>query len=319
MHSQRLLIPATAENFDELAYLRANPDVASAVARRELASGAEHFKAFGTIEQRKIRLNPSAELRAAKRERVLPLLRTDVEVKDTNGVIDTLSPALREAFRIVDTDNVSAHEYDQRVLDLITRHANGIVLDCGAGLRNSYFAHVVNYEIVAYDSTDVLGVAECLPFKDDSFDAVISLNVLEHVKDPFRAAQELMRVLKPGGELMCCVPFLQPLHGYPHHYYNMTHQGLLNLFEGMSDRSIDVYGATRPLWALSWILQRYDAGLPEAERQRFRGLTVEELMQDPRTWEADPIVAQLSPEANLELAAGCMLRAHKPKALPTAR
>jgi hypothetical protein len=27
------------------------------------------------------------------------------------------------------------------------------------------------------------------------------------------------------------VPFLQPLHGYPHHYFNMTHMGVRSLFE----------------------------------------------------------------------------------------
>ena len=77
----------------------------------------------------------------------------------------------------------------------------------------------------------MLGVGEALPFKDNAFDAVLSLSVLEHVRDPFACAAEIARVLKPGGKLICCVPFLQPLHGYPHHYYNMTGQGLRALFE----------------------------------------------------------------------------------------
>ena len=312
MHSQRLLVPANHENFDEAAYLRANPDVAAAVKDGSTPSGRAHFEAFGLSERRKIRLKPDHAVRTHKLDRVRPLLSVPPQAGASADLIDTLTPELRDAFRIIDTDNVSAHEYDARACELIRRHADGLVLDCGAGLRNTYYGHVVNYEIVDYDTTDVLGVAECLPFADASFDAVLSLNVLEHVKDPFRAADEIRRVLKPGGELLCCVPFLQPLHGYPHHYYNMTHQGLLNLFEGMVGRHIDVYGATRPMWALSWMLQGYERGLPEAERARFRGLTVAELMQDPRTWEADPIVMHLSREANLELAAGCVLSARKP-------
>jgi SAM-dependent methyltransferase len=40
---------------------------------------------------------------------------------------------------------------------------------------------------------------EALPFGDDSFDVVYSSNVLEHVVDPWRLADEMVRVVKPGG------------------------------------------------------------------------------------------------------------------------
>jgi SAM-dependent methyltransferase len=63
---------------------------------------------------------------------------------------------------------------------------------------------------------DVVGVGEELPFADEFLDTVISNAVLEHVKDPFRYEREMAHVLKPGGELFCAVPLLQPVHGYPH-------------------------------------------------------------------------------------------------------
>lgn len=55
-------------------------------------------------------------------------------------------------------------------------------MDCGAGCRSDYYENVINYEIVSYDSTDVVGVGESLPFEDETFDAVLSCAVLEHVK-----------------------------------------------------------------------------------------------------------------------------------------
>ncbi len=44
----------------------------------------------------------------------------------------------------------------------------------------------------------VQAAGEQLPFRDASFDLVISLQVLEHVTDPYEVLQEAFRVLKPG-------------------------------------------------------------------------------------------------------------------------
>jgi len=43
--------------------------------------------------------------------------------------------------------------------------------------------------------------AEELPFPDARFDAVLMLNVLDHVEDPARALAEVARVLRPDGRL----------------------------------------------------------------------------------------------------------------------
>lgn len=45
----------------------------------------------------------------------------------------------------------------------------------------------------------VIGDGMNLPFGDDSFDLCYSSNVLEHVSDPWRMAEEMIRVTKPGG------------------------------------------------------------------------------------------------------------------------
>jgi 2-polyprenyl-3-methyl-5-hydroxy-6-metoxy-1,4-benzoquinol methylase len=51
-----------------------------------------------------------------------------------------------------------------------------------------------------------VGHAENLDFKDNSFDAVFALEVLEHVADPAKVMREIKRVLKRGGYTILLVP-----------------------------------------------------------------------------------------------------------------
>jgi SAM-dependent methyltransferase len=46
----------------------------------------------------------------------------------------------------------------------------------------------------------------CLPFKTDAFDLVICSEVLEHIPDDGAAMAEIIRVLKPGHDLVVSVP-----------------------------------------------------------------------------------------------------------------
>lgn len=52
----------------------------------------------------------------------------------------------------------------------------------------------------------VLGNAHRMPFEDDSFDAVICSEVLEHVEDPVAVIAECSRVIRPGGRLLFSTP-----------------------------------------------------------------------------------------------------------------
>jgi SAM-dependent methyltransferase len=56
----------------------------------------------------------------------------------------------------------------------------------------------------------VLGNAECLPFADDSLDLVICTQMIEYVTNPRALAQEIHRVLRPGGSLLLSAPSIFP-------------------------------------------------------------------------------------------------------------
>lgn len=296
-------------NYNEDGYLRANPDVAKVVREGGYRSGLEHFRLYGHAERRLQRdLSLLPEPKKRKRERIRSILRKDLPMVERDDCLDFLSDHLVGEYKIVDTDNVSSHPYEAyngcpNPGSLIEKHEGGLVLDCGAGRRPVYYDNVVNFEIVDYDTTDVRGVGEVLPFLDNSFDAVLSLAVLEHVKDPFQCAKEIARVLKPGGDLLCSVPLLQPVHGYPHHYYNMTAQGLRNLFEPWVNVTKQaVFPHCYPIYTLTWIIGSWAAGLPGAAREEFLNMRVSELVDDPKKFLDRAFVTSLTEDKNFELA-----------------
>ncbi len=232
------------------------------------------------------------------------------------NALNFLPEQFKRQFQIGDWDQISAHEYDEVARDLIeaVRRAGGKVLDCGSGLRTEVDETVICLEVESFPNVDVLAVNQKLPFRNAVFDAVLSLSVLEHVTDPFACAAELARVLKPGGTLYCTIPFLQPEHGYPDHYFNATRSGLKQLFT----RDLDlirqfVHPSGEPVWSLHWFLSWYLRELPPEDRPAFLDMRVEDLVAaSPPASLTAPWVAHLSQNGKWRLAAGTAALFRKP-------
>jgi len=138
--------------------------------------------------------------------------------------------SIKQEFDIPEQPPISANLYGQWLIDEIRANPEKRYLDLGAGLRQIYFSNVYNVEIYKSYSTDVICVGEDLPFDDGQFDGVFAFAVLEHVKRPWEVAREISRVTRPGGRIWIDYPFLQAVHGYPHHYFNATPLGNKSLF-----------------------------------------------------------------------------------------
>lgn len=153
-----------------------------------------------------------------------------------------------EEVKIMDPDHES-NSWSAEVRDLFADPARD-VLNIGAGSTPERFPRCVEMEYTVFRHTSVVGDAHHLPFRSNSFDVVVSLNTFEHLRDPQRAAAEIYRVLRPGGEVFIHSAFLQPLHEAPHHYYNATEFGIRNWFTEFTIDSCQVSKNFSPEYAL---------------------------------------------------------------------
>jgi len=201
----------------------------------------------------------------------------------------------------------SLHAYPSSAMELIRRYRGGLVLDYGSGLPSCHFHNVVTADIVDSPGIDiVLPEDGRLPFADETFDAVLSLAVVEHVPDPFAYAREIHRVLKPGGEVYVDSAFMQHYHGWPHHYFNTTQTGLKTLFrDGFEELGCGVRGYQGATLALLGVLRDWLAALPKGFRAEAEGMPLREFVQElGANPQRNRFSVKLAPSADMLISAG---------------
>jgi SAM-dependent methyltransferase len=184
------------------------------------------------------------------------------------------------ADQALQTDNIALPPDADAARALIGRvtRDGGWVLDCGGGRRSARARHVVTVGTTDHGWVDVLATPEALPFADGSFDAAIALALLDQAR-----AREVLRVVKPGGEVLAAVPSLRPAEWTPRDGPDITAQALAGLFAD----GAEVIEATPPTGGppfrlVQALLREYLAMLPDAARDALATMTVgQAAMADP--------------------------------------
>lgn len=132
----------------------------------------------------------------------------------------------------------------ERRLKMIETHAkleNATVLEAGCGVgmyasqfRRRFTPHVEAFDIeverVAEAQQDtphaLVAVTEQLPYADNTFDTILSNEVLEHVANDRETLAEMVRVLKPGGRAVIFTPNRwYPFETHGHYWRGEYHFG----------------------------------------------------------------------------------------------
>ncbi len=133
----------------------------------------------------------------------------------------------------------------RQIMD-VAHFVHGKVVDIGAGHVDRYshlfsFDEYVTTDVAPHKRVTIVAPADKLPFPDSSFDSAVSTQVYEHLPQPFSAAAEMYRVLRPGGYAVVTVPQLNELHEMPHDYFRYTSYGLVSLFTSAGFEIVEMH------------------------------------------------------------------------------
>jgi SAM-dependent methyltransferase len=159
------------------------------------------------------------------------------------------------------------YDINHQFLRRFSNHFAGHLYDLGCGempYRSWLLKYADSYTGVDWASTlhelkaDIVAdLNEALPIDDQVADSIISLSLMEHLREPQIFLNEAHRILKPGGVMILQVPFMWGVHEAPYDYFRYTRYGLKYLFEKAGFSAIEVHPQTGfwTMWTLKFNYQ----------------------------------------------------------------
>jgi SAM-dependent methyltransferase len=96
-----------------------------------------------------------------------------------------------------------------------------------------------------FDNIIVADATQCEQINDNTFDAVLSVSVFEHISKPWKAARNMNRILKPGGLSYHAAPFSYFYHGAPADFWRYTPDAMKLIFSELKPLKAEFYGKNR--------------------------------------------------------------------------
>jgi len=172
----------------------------------------------------------------------------------------------------------------EKVVDILSKEKRGKVLDIGCGngncclrLKNLGFeVRGLDIDEKRFKYKDEIDFTRCdiasgLPFPDNSFDYIIFLEVIEHLRDPYFVIKEISRILRESGSLIISTPNILNLKSRMRFLF----EGAWEFFREPLLEHVKLYkGNTENLHLIAW---RY----PEIEYMLYENrLIIEKIYTD---------------------------------------
>jgi SAM-dependent methyltransferase len=107
------------------------------------------------------------------------------------------------------------------------------------------FQYLSLYPVAGRSDVLVADITQCDYLEPEQFDVIFSVSVLEHVAKPWLAAEQMVRLLKPGGIMFHSAPFSYFYHGAPADFWRYTPDAMRLLFSALEPISAEFNGLNR--------------------------------------------------------------------------
>ena len=287
MHATPLTVVQVAnrKNFCRDGYVLYNPDLAAFEKRG--GDAARHFAEHGEREGRKQVSRDFLDGRDEYFRQKYQLFRDAIALERGISFLRGSGQfPIAAAGRHFDLSDYSAQSENPGFgpfAEEIAANPDKRYLDLGCGFRSQLYPNCLYVEVYPSLTADVIVPPTCsYPLRSECFDGIGCFAVLEHVTEPWAVVAEIHRMLRPGGRCFIDWPFLQPVHGYPSHYYNATRHGLERIFADKFDiEACRTEPFQTPDFTISWVLGKFVRELPVKKQDLIKGMTVGDLIVQP--------------------------------------
>ena len=125
----------------------------------------------------------------------------------------------------------------------------GDILDLGGSPNSQYYSHLQISEYSQITYADLYGNSnefliidfnKTFPIKNNSYDNVLLMNVIEHLENYENCILEISRILKKSGSIYGVVPFLFPVHMVPDDFHRPTESKIMKTLLDAGFKSIEI-------------------------------------------------------------------------------
>jgi len=111
-------------------------------------------------------------------------------------------------------------DWHRIIMENIIEDGTTLEVGSGGGYLKEYYPELITSDYVYCEWLDVVLDAHQIPYRDNSLDNIIIIDVLHHLEYPYLFLQEIQRVLKNNGRLIMLEPYISPFSYYVYKYFH---------------------------------------------------------------------------------------------------